>query len=201
MNIQTIKSSIWCGILISIGGLAYLTIGGPLGALLFSFGLISVINTGNRRLFTGVAGIFHPKEIDDYFSLLIILGMNFVGCGIISVLVSFFLESNQLLDSIIEARYNTPLHIIGIKSIFTGLIMHICVWSAKYKGTYIPVLIGVPLFILCGLPHCVADIFYYFVSEIQNGWSYEWIVPWLVSVGGNFIGCNIPQILKSCPES
>ena len=177
MDSQTFKSSIWCGILISIGGLAYLTIGGPLGALLFAFGLISVINTGNRCLFTGIAGVFNPKEISDYFSLLAILGMNFVGCGIMGVLVSFFWEDNQLLNSIIEARYNTPYHIICIKSIFTGIIMHICVWSAKYKGTYIPVLIGVPLFILCGLPHCVADVFYYYLSEIQNGWSYDWLIP------------------------
>lgn len=201
MTSQTFKSSLWCGMLISIGALAYLTVGGPLGALLFAFGLIGVANSGNRCLFTGIAGLFSPKEVRDYFTLPIILGMNFVGCGIVGILVSFFLEDNQLLNSIIDSRYNTPLHIICIKSLFTGIIMHICVWSVKYKQTYIPILIGVPLFILCGLPHCVADIFYYFVSEIQNGWSYEWLMPWLMSVVGNFIGCNIPQMLNSCPES
>ena len=62
-----------------------------------------------------------------------------------------------------------------------------------HKGTYLPLLYGVPVFIMCGLPHSIADAFYYWVA-ILNGEFEAWIITaWIMSVVGNYIGCNLPR--------
>lgn len=194
------QHSIWCGMLIGIGGLAYLTVGGPLGALLFSFGLIGISHTGYRCLFTGIAGVDKPAW-RDWFSLLWILIMNFIGCTIIASIARFGeMDINTNLEPIINSRLNSDYFALFARSIFTGIIMHLCVWIAKYKQNYIPILLGVPLFILCGFPHCIADTFYYSFL-ILNDLNFSFILPWIVSVIGNMIGCNVAKYFDVCPEN
>ena len=55
-----IKKSILSGICIALGGAVNLIVGGPLGAFLFAFGLLSVIYY-SIPLYTGRAGFF-PKS-------------------------------------------------------------------------------------------------------------------------------------------
>lgn len=69
-----------------------------------------------------------------------------------------------------------------------GFIMTVAVNFAKQEK-YLPLLFGVPVFILCGFIHCVADMGYYFLAKDFH------IILWLCAVIGNFIGCNIPRIL------
>lgn len=190
--------SIWCGILISLGGLAYLSVGGPIGALLFSFGLICVSFSGIRCLFTGISGAT-AWSLRDHGILLYILLCNWLGC----ILISFIINSSDInVDSlyIVNSRINSDFLALFARSILTGIIMHICVWIAKYRKNYIAILLGVPLFILCGLPHCVADIFYYSldVNCIIEGTMW---LPWLASILGNYVGCNLPRIIGVCPEN
>jgi hypothetical protein len=46
---------------------------------------------------------------------------------------------------------------------------------------------------MCGLPHSIADAFYYWMA-ILNGDFAPWMVgAWLCSVVGNWIGCNLPR--------
>lgn len=188
---------IWCGILIGLGGLAYLMMGGPLGALLFSFGLICVTLSGCRCLFTGAAGktqiTFH-----DHFILLYILLCNWIGCGIVALIATFG-EIPIDPSSIINSRLNSDYFVLFARSVGTGIIMHICVWIAKYQKNYIPILLGVPIFILCGLPHCVADLFYYSLDYncVLDGSMWG---AWGMSVLGNYVGCNLPRSIGACPE-
>ena len=82
-----------------------------------------------------------------------------------------------------------------IRAIGTGFIMEIAVRYGREKQ-WMTVLLGVPVFIFCGLPHCVADIFYYgvdFVTAEGNATAY--IIPWISAIAGNLIGCNIPRIV------
>lgn len=193
---KNISLSIWCGFLISVGALSYVIVGGTIGALLFSFGLITVINTGKRNLYTGWVGICDFKSKQDWVKLFDMLMWNAVGV-LFGVLITLFsnIDIDNIIRPIVEGRLNTPLISILTKSIYTGVIMHVCVWMAIHKQTIIPTLIGVPLFILCGLPHCVADIYYYGYA-IKCGW--DWYIPcvWLTSVVGNTIGCKIPSIVN-----
>jgi formate/nitrite transporter FocA (FNT family) len=57
----------------------------------------------------------------------------------------------------------------------------------------LPLLFGIPLFIICGFPHCVADAFYYLTVPLEYAKQHwvEIVVLYPCLVVGNFIGCNI----------
>lgn len=173
------------GIFIGLGCLAYLTVGGIIGAILFSFGLSSVILT-QSKLFTGIAGFW--KSYKDILILIPVLILNFIGCW----LVGYFSDGVNA-SQIVNNRITSSLSHIFIYSIGTGIIMSTAVKFAKEKNNFIPLLLGVPLFILCGMPHCVADICYYSIE----GWQISFILPWLTSILGNFIGCNYIKLYKT----
>ena len=90
------------------------------------------------------------------------------------------------------SRHDASLVNILISAIGTGIIMTLAVYGAQQKN-FLPLLFGVPTFILCGLPHCVADIFYY-AAAIYGGECHLWMLAaWIMAVVGNYIGCNIPR--------
>ena len=68
--------------------------------------------------------------------------------------------------------------------------------KGKDFGYWLPLCMGVPLFILCGFPHCIADAFYY--MSCSNSFL---SIHWLETLGiygsivlGNFIECNVYHI-------
>jgi formate/nitrite transporter FocA (FNT family) len=64
------------------------------------------------------------------------------------------------------------------------------------EAKYMTLLLGVPVFIFCGLPHCVADVFYYGDDWFTQGGSpASYLAPWAAAIVGNLIGCNIPRML------
>ena len=73
---RLIRSSIFAGFIIAIAGLGYLAIGGLAGAVLFSFGLLTVVGY-KLKLYTGTAGFIDKRGIPD---LMIILAGNIAGC-------------------------------------------------------------------------------------------------------------------------
>jgi formate/nitrite transporter FocA (FNT family) len=72
------------------------------------------------------------------------------------------------------------------------MIMTLSVYGARQKH-YLPLLFGVPVFILCGLPHCVADAYYYAVALLQGQAEWAMLGTWGWAIVGNYIGCNIPR--------
>ena len=77
-----LRSSVLAGIAIGIAGFGYLAIGGLAGAILFSFGLLTVV--GYRlKLYTGTAGFIKKNELGQ---LLLILGGNIIGCLLVALL-------------------------------------------------------------------------------------------------------------------
>ena len=186
--------SILAGIFIGLAGFVYLSVGGIAGAFLFAFGLTCVV-LYRLNLYTGKAGVYSTKKIHD---LLFMFIMNAVGCGIIALLASLQINTiSDNLGTIIDARQEAPLIKVFVLSIGTGVIMEAAVQhSARTeKPNFIPLLLGVPTFILCGMPHSVADAFYY-ASHCFTDYDGIWFLkPWGMSVLGNYLGCNIPRIM------
>lgn len=185
-----ISLSIFAGLLIGTGGLVYLRVGGVAGAVLFAFGLLCVVMCG-AQLFTGKAG-FLPYE--DALKLVAMIALNAVGCAIAAIIASY--SSSEMLvanlDAIVSARLAAPWHKILVTSVGTGMIMTLAVYGARQKH-YLPLLFGVPVFILCGLPHCVADAFYYAAAAFYGNFEWVLLVAWLWAIVGNYIGCNLPR--------
>lgn len=182
--------SIFAGLLIGTGGLVYLRVGGVAGAVLFAFGLLCVVMCG-AQLFTGKSGFLPYK---DFPKLIAMILLNAVGCAIAAFIASYCSSETLIanLHSIIDARLAASWHKVLVTSIGTGMIMTLAVYGARQKH-YLPLLFGVPVFILCGLPHCVADAFYYVTALLYNSFEWELLIAWLWAIAGNYIGCNLPR--------
>ena len=185
-----ISSSIFAGLLIGIAGLVFLNVGGLGGAVLFAFGLMCV-TTCKALLFTGKAGFLPYKES---MQLIPIVLLNAVGCLVTAYIAMQATNPKMLstLDTIMAAREAASWYNLLIASIGTGVIVTLAVYGVR-KGSYLPLLYGVPVFIMCGLPHSIADAFYYWVAILNGDFATWMIVGWLMSVIGNYIGCNLPR--------
>ena len=185
-----ISMSIFAGLLIGTGGLVYLRVGGVAGAILFAFGLLCVVMCG-AQLFTGKSGFLPYK---DFPKLIAMIALNAIGCAIAAFIASYC-SSDALvanLQTIIDARLTASWHKVVVTSVGTGMIMTLAVYGARQKH-YLPLLFGVPVFILCGLPHCVADAFYYAAALFYDCFEWELLIAWGWAIAGNYIGCNLPR--------
>jgi len=59
------------------------------------------------------------------------------------------------------------------------------------KGKMLTLLLGVPVFILCGFAHSIADAFYFLVSPAEQLLRTEVLWVYVTEVLGNFVGCNL----------
>lgn len=197
--INLTKRSLCAGLMIGCGAFAYTMTGGVVGAFLFAFGLFGVLY-GNWALYTGYAGSYAWRDRKDWGRLFYILAGNWAGVIAMTLLVAVSSEAtiaqaNDVVSKIVADRTSSEWWSVLIRAIGTGFIMEIAVRYGREKQ-WMTVLLGVPVFIFCGLPHCVADIFYYgvdFVTAEGNATAY--IIPWISAIAGNLIGCNIPRIL------
>lgn len=195
VNFFNFLISILAGICISFGGLAFLSAGSPLGAILFSFGLCCVI-VFKMKLFTGMAGIvkFTGK---DFLNLFIALIGNIIGCFIIGNLIakSSLLPVQDAAQSIIEARISAGFIKCFLLSIGCGFIVDVSVRSAK-ENKWVVLLLGIPTFILCGFPHCIADAFYMSAAPINfmKDNLQTILINYAAIVLGNSVGCNFYRI-------
>jgi formate/nitrite transporter FocA (FNT family) len=190
---DTFRSAIMAGICIGIAGFGYLAIGGIFGAILFAFGLLSVVSYG-LKLYTGTAGFIElPRKTVD---LLIILGGNIIGCLAVALLSrASTIEIQETAQKLLTSRLGNGWINCGLLAIGCGFIMSTAVNFAR-KGNWLPLLFGVPMFIICGFPHSIADAFYYLATPIEflseNALK---IIPLYISIVlGNFIGCNLYKV-------
>ncbi len=196
--INLTKRSLCAGLMIGCGAFAYTMTGGVVGAFLFAFGLFGVLY-GNWALYTGYAGSFAWRDCKDWGRLFYILAGNWAGVMAMTLLVAVSSEAtitqaNDVVSKIVADRTSSEWWSVLIRAIGTGFIMEIAVRYGREKQ-WMTVLLGVPVFIFCGLPHCVADIFYYGVDLITaEGNTTVYIIPWISAIAGNLIGCNIPRI-------
>lgn len=193
------RRSICAGLLIGCAGFAYTMTGGIVGSFLFCFGLFGVLY-GSWALYTGYAGSYEWRDKKDWARLFFILAGNWVGVIALALIASTASDANiakynEIVSNIIADRTTTEWWVLFVRAIATGFIMEIAVRYGR-KAKYMTVLLGVPVFIVCGLPHCVADIYYYGIDWLTAGGSaMSYLAPWLAAIAGNLVGCNIPRLL------
>ncbi|MCQ2269036.1 MAG: formate/nitrite transporter family protein [Bacteroidaceae bacterium] len=191
--IQILRSSILAGICIGIAGFGYLAEKSIIGAVLFAFGLLTVVHYA-LKLYTGTAGFIKKGELGQLF---LILGGNLIGCLLVALIVRCSpMPLQETAQKILEGRLAVGPLKGGILAIGCGFIMTTAVTFAR-QGKNLPLLFGVPLFIMCGFPHCVADAFYYMCVPVSFIGSnlVDTLVFYIAIVIGNFIGCNLYRIL------
>ncbi len=190
---KLIRSSILAGVCIGIAGFGYLAEKSIIGAVMFAFGLLTVVHY-KLKLYTGTAGFITKHQAGELF---LILGGNIIGCLAISMLVRCSpMNLQETAQGILSGRLELGPLKGGVLAIGCGFIMTTAETFAR-QGKNLPLFFGVPLFIMCGFPHCVADAFYYccvplsYISEHLG----EILVFYLSIVAGNFVGCNLYRFI------
>lgn len=198
--LKLLRSSVFAGIYIGTAGFGFLaagiqseTYGSLVGAVLFSLGLMAVVGY-KLKLYTGTAGFINKNEVGELF--LILIG-NIIGCFCVGLVARISpMDIPGAAQNILELRLKTGALRCGLLGIPCGLLMTTAVRFAREKH-YLPLLFAVPLFIVCGFTHCVADAFYYLSvpAAFLKAHALEILGVYVCIVLGNLIGCNLYRIV------
>lgn len=180
--------AILAGICISIGCVVNLRTGGVAGAVLFAFGLTTVVYYG-LKLYTGTAGFI--RKHGDWGMLAIVLSGNIVGCLLSAWMIRYAQpDCIEPASKILAGRLDKGVFACFLLAIGCGFIMTTAVEFAR-KGKMLPLLLGVPVFILCGFTHSIADAFYFLAAPWEQVMQPMVLAVYVGEVLGNFVGCNL----------
>lgn len=183
--------SILAGLMIAVGGVINLSVGGALGAFMFSLGLLTVL-IFKLELFTGKAGLLATNEMKIGKLSKIWVG-NFIGTAIVAILLTLTPKGVDLFEKatqIVAIRNANDFYTNFVYGGFCGLMMYIAV-SSWINPVY--AILPVAAFILCGFNHCVADMFYLNIGATALT-DYLTLIPTTL---GNICGCClIPWALR-----
>ena len=179
------------GIFISIGALAYLCCDIKyVGAVLFTIGLFSIL-VFNLSLFTGHVCFTLENKPIYLLKLFVTLVGNFLGtfvCGKLFSLTRLVSLQEKCIE-LCNVKLSDSLISLFILAIFCNILIFVAVYGFKRaKSTTVKILalfFGVVVFVVCGLEHCVADMFYFTFSNLLGSGVF---LPLLIIVLGNIVG-------------
>ena len=183
-------NSLLAGVFISVGGTVFVSLastGSKIeGAIFFSIALLSICMLG-LFLFTGKVGYMvedHSKNA--ILALLCGLGGNYIGATAFGVILSYALPSVKAFAvGMCETKLNlNPLGVF-LLAFMCGILMYTAVHIYKLHQSLAGIFFCVPVFILCGFEHSIADMFYFAVAR---AFSLEYILFLLIVIVGNSFG-------------
>lgn len=186
-------SGILAGTMIAIGGTVYLSLAGSnkiIGAILFSVALLCICKQG-YSLYTGKIGFVlsnHSKEDMSvvWFGLL----GNFVATVIFGVILSYAIPSISVVAvEICKLKLTQEWFSTFIRAVFCGMLMYQAVSIFKKNDQNLAgIFLCIPVFILSGFEHSIANMFYFAAAKILSGEVIIYIITVILgnSVGGMF---------------
>lgn len=194
--LKNLFSGIASGILISIGGAIFLACDVKyVGAFLFSVALLCICHLG-YSLYTGKICYMPIKHDKDAFSVLL-LGLlgNVIGTTVCGYLIRYAIPAiGDTAETICTAKLEQAFGSTLIRGIFCGILIYLAVEVYKRKNSVLGILICIPVFILSGFEHSIADMFYFAASGIVSLKAFGFI--WTVILGNTIGGMLLPFIDK-----
>ncbi len=190
---QTVNG-VFAGILISIGGAVYLSCDNKyVGAVLFSVALLCICYMG-YSLYTGKICYIPEKHTKDEISILLtgLLG-NVTATTICGYALTYAipkLKEAALASCTVKLEQNFLQTVI--RAVFCGILIYLAVDIFKKHKTPLGIIFCIPVFILSGYEHSVADMFYFAASGIVSLKAFVFI--WLVILGNTIGGMLIPLL-------
>ena len=188
------------GILIGIGGSVYLACDSKyVGAVLFSVALLCICMRG-FALFTGKVGflvVSHGKA--DVSATLLSLAGNLVGTFLAGIAVRFALPAlGERALSLCEGKLAQTVPETLVRAVFCGILMYLAVVIWRENRSPLGIFLCVPVFILSGFEHSIANMFYFSASGIVSFEAFLYL--WLVILGNAAGGKILPALLLLCRE-
>ena len=163
-------SGISAGLLISVGGTVFLACDNKVvGAVFFSVALLCICYK-KYSLFTGRIGYAIRDRSKDYFSGLF-LGLlgNIIGTVVCGILVRLAIPSLiEKAQAACAPRLEQAFYQTLIRALFCGVLMYLAVSIFSDHKTPLAILFCIPVFILSGFEHSIADVFYFSVKGLPD---------------------------------
>ena len=190
-------SGISAGILIAIGGCVYLACANKyVGAVLFSVALLCICYKG-YGLFTGKVG-FMPERYDReaWEVLLAALLGNAIGTFVCGYAVRGGIPAlGDAAEILCQAKLDSqsfPQTLL--RAVLCGVLMYLAVSIFRDQKTPMGILFCIPVFILSGFEHSIADCFYFAASGIVSWRACGFL--WTVILGNSLGGILLPLLQK-----
>lgn len=206
--------AILAGFAIGLGGTVFLRLkdafvgGSVVGAFFFSVGLLTVCTRG-YNLYTGKACYLFDNKIHYIFDLVVIWVGNLIGnmfLGWILNMTTLCNETgiNKIAETMCMAKLSSPylsLFVLGfICNIFIFIAVNGYAKNPHEIGKYFMILFGVTCFIVVGSEHCVADMYYFSVSNVLYTHFTEVMPALFVITIGNLCGGVFFPLLEKLAE-
>ncbi len=195
-------NSLLAGVFISIGGTVFVSLASTghkiEGSIFFAIALLSICMLG-FYLFTGKVGYMvedHSKNA--ILALLCGLGGNFLASTIFGVLLSYALPSvQQFAQTMCESKLRLNPFGAFLLAFMCGILMYTAVHIYKLHKSIAGIIFCVPVFILCGFEHSIADMFYFAVAR---AFSFQYVLFILIVILGNALGGMLIPFVKKFAE-
>lgn len=194
--LKKLLSGVSAGILISIGGSIYLSCENKVvGAVLFSVALLCICYKG-YSLFTGKIG-FIPEKHDKEAVSVLLLGL--LGNAVGTIAFGWLLRAaipaiGAAAETLCQGKLdNQALWQTLVRGLMCGVLMYLAVSIFRDNKTPLGILFCIPVFILSGFEHSIADIYYFAASGIVSLRAFVFL--WVV-IAGNAIGAVILPLLN-----
>ena len=184
---MNILSGISAGILISIGGSGFFSCENRyVGAVMFSVALLCICFKG-YSLFTGRVGYLPEKHSKkDVSALLLGLLGNAIGTAVCGLLIRYALPAiGVAAEKACTLKLEQAALQTFLRAVFCGVLMYLAVSIFRDKSTPIGILFCIPVFILSGFEHSIADMFYFAAT---GSFSFDVLKFIVIVILGNSVG-------------
>ena len=196
--LKKIASGIMAGTMISIGGSVFLSLAETnkiAGAILFSVALLCICMQG-YSLYTGKIGFVLSDHSKEAMSVLW-LGLmgNIIATVLFGITLGYALPNivdtaSAICVSKLEQEWMQTL----IRSVFCGMLMYQAVSIYKnHEKNLFGIFFCIPVFILCGFEHSIANIFYFSAARC---FSPQVVIYILIVILGNSLGGIFFELLS-----
>lgn len=193
---KSVPNGFLAGMMVAIGGSVFLSCDNRyVGAAFFSVALLSICMFG-FVLYTGKIGFVVENHSKSYIAEIAcgLLG-NLIGTNVFGLLVSYALPNlhEKALIACERRLMQLPLQTF-VRGVFCGVLMYTAVWIFREKKSIIGILFCVPVFILAGFEHSIADMFYLALAKLFTLRAAVFI---LLVIAGNTLGCMLIPLVQT----
>lgn len=175
------------GILVSIGGTVLLSLENRVvGAVMFTVALL-LICLMDFYLYTGKIG-FAAESFDKSTAAQLAVGLlgNFIGATLTGLLMSYAKpDIVEKAKTSCQARLDNGILRGFVLGCMCGVLMYAAVKVYRAKGSIAGIIFCIPVFILCGFEHSIADMFYFSVAGMITPEYFGFIISVIL---GNTVG-------------
>lgn len=184
-KVRTGIKAVYAGFMIGVGGMIYLSAENKtVGAVLFSFGLLTIVTQG-FFLYTGKIGFV--KKVHELLDMLVIVAGNYFG----TLLAAWMAKLAQLNISsvqLVQNKLSRPLPAVFFLSVLCGVMMYLAIDNYRKNKHIALIMFPVVIFILAGFEHSVANMFYFHLAGEYGIKAFGYL---FVMVIGNGVGAKV----------